>query len=251
MNEKEKRYPIAVYLVVLSIGVVFAFIGFMLKMADKTDSTRSILLNLATELVGATVIFFLVNHFFLMEEAEISKRISELIPIAGWGTIYSNFSETDITSQLANASKVDICFMQTYLPQIMDAHLRDSWREMIQLSLTKGCSLRVILLDTNKDDYITNRSLQIGEDSARFKQLMEQTRAYFDACKNAGSNVEIKTCTGYPIGPVFKIGDFLYQGFYLTHRNALECPVIKINLKSAGPLKGFEQALDRAWKNAV
>ena len=250
MSDKEARYPVAIYLIVLLTGLIFMLLGFLIKGAVHLDTLQSLIINLSTELVGTALIFFFVTRLFLLEESSISKRISQLFPEGGWGTTYSNFRESDIEEQLAKVTNADLCFMQTYLAQIMDSNTRDTWRSLIQKALVeRNCTLRVLLLDSEDYQYVKNRCVQIGESGVHFTQLMNKTRDFFEECKNISSKVEIRTYKEYPIGPAFKIGNCLYQGFYLSNRNALECPVVKINIEHASSFRGFVDALERTWEN--
>lgn len=76
MDRKRKaRYLIAVYTIVSILAIVFALVG--VNYAEQ--AWQSILLNLATELLGVALVFFLVNRLFLVDEWNISERIDKLV----------------------------------------------------------------------------------------------------------------------------------------------------------------------------
>lgn len=65
-KDKIKRYEIVVYLFLLSIGVVLSFIS------EKIDqqTIKSILVNLASDLFGIGIVFFILNRLFLLGDNE-------------------------------------------------------------------------------------------------------------------------------------------------------------------------------------
>jgi hypothetical protein len=61
---KLKRYELLVYLFLLAIAVIVAFVGNMLPQG----TINSIMINVSSELIAASLLFFLVNRFLLADD---------------------------------------------------------------------------------------------------------------------------------------------------------------------------------------
>jgi len=80
MNNKQqnRKFKIAVYITVLSFAFVFLVISFIVR----DDFVRNLLMNIGTDLLGVTLLFFIVNKFFGLDTDEsFSERLEALIGI--------------------------------------------------------------------------------------------------------------------------------------------------------------------------
>jgi hypothetical protein len=73
-----KRYEMLVYLLLIAIAVIFAFIG----NGVPAGTINSILINVSSELIAAGFLFFLVNRFLLVDEgAESLEEIRQSLEV--------------------------------------------------------------------------------------------------------------------------------------------------------------------------
>ena len=78
MTKKQKsRYFLAIYLLVFTISIIFALIG--IYIIDPESIFQSMLIGLATELLGVVLIFFLVDRLFAIEDVQYMERIEKLL----------------------------------------------------------------------------------------------------------------------------------------------------------------------------
>lgn len=72
-----KKYRLAVYLLLTSIAIIFLLLGFTI-FQDKS-AVQAVLLNIATEIGGAVLLFFVVEYTFsLNSQEDISQQITDL-----------------------------------------------------------------------------------------------------------------------------------------------------------------------------
>jgi hypothetical protein len=69
------RYLWAIYATVTALAIICMFVGLNLR----NTLWQSVLINLATELLGAVFIFIIVNRFFLLDQWQTSDRIDKLL----------------------------------------------------------------------------------------------------------------------------------------------------------------------------
>lgn len=75
-KDKLKRYETVIYLFLVTIGVIFGFVGDRIS----NESLKSITLNLASELFAVAILFFIINRFFLMgDDGNTSRKILDEI----------------------------------------------------------------------------------------------------------------------------------------------------------------------------
>lgn len=168
---------------------------------------------------------------------------------AGGKRVYLNFDKTDIEDEIEKASNVEICIMQSYIPQILMEGSKTRWRNLITDSIKRGCHLKVLLLSPNERAYIENRSKQLNRNPQTFQEdIVKCIKFLKELKKEFGERVEVKAFNEYPIGPVLIVGRTLYHGFFLQKKDALECPFIKIELINGGAFKEFRDAFQRVWE---
>jgi hypothetical protein len=72
-----EKYRLAVYLLLTSIAIIFLLLGFTIF--NGNASIQAVLLNLATEIGGAVLLFFVVEYIFsLNSQEDLSQQIAEL-----------------------------------------------------------------------------------------------------------------------------------------------------------------------------
>lgn len=79
MNKKAfwKKYRLAVYLLLSAIAIIFLLLGFTI-FKDNT-AIQAVFLNLATEIGGAVLLFFVLEYIFALNSQEdISQQITDL-----------------------------------------------------------------------------------------------------------------------------------------------------------------------------
>jgi len=79
MTSKQKqRYVFAIYFGLTALAAAFALFGSLLN----EGTIQSLLLNLSTELMGAVLIFFIVNWFFMLDsESSLIERVERVLTI--------------------------------------------------------------------------------------------------------------------------------------------------------------------------
>lgn len=141
MNKRQRsRYLYAVYSVVLALAVLFALFG---GSGDWHNAWKSILLNLSTEMLGVTLVFILVNRFFLLDEIGISERMEALISkLEVAEPSAEDFFQKwpDITDPLGKAEKIDICGVG------LNSTINKQFGTL-RTKLKDGVDVRVLLID--------------------------------------------------------------------------------------------------------
>lgn len=73
---KLKRYELAIYLLLILLSAVIAFIGHYLI---SQETIKSIAINLASELLAVGVLFFILNRIFLLDDDDKNNNSVEII----------------------------------------------------------------------------------------------------------------------------------------------------------------------------
>jgi hypothetical protein len=148
MKQLFKKYLIAIYFIIAALSVITWLIGYYHKEQDVYQST---LINLATELLGAVLVFFLVNFFFQVDEIDTNQRIEKLLNKLEKEdqTLAQNFfiNQPDMEKFILNSKQIDICGVA--LTVFVDKGL-GALRKAIQ----SGAKIRIMLIE--KSDYTYN-----------------------------------------------------------------------------------------------
>lgn len=170
MNKKQKtKYLIAIYGIVLCISIILSVIAYY---QNDGIFSQSILLNLATELLGVVLVFFLVNYLFSLDEWDINDRIKKLL---------SKLEETDkvnsdkffheklsIKGDIKLSNKIDFCGVA--LSTTVDSYLSDL-RDFIR----KGGKLRILIMENTDENLKTASNRSEEDDKLYYKKKIEST----------------------------------------------------------------------------
>ena len=190
MNNKQqnRKFKIAVYITVLSFAFVFLVISFIVR----DDFVRNLLMNIGTDLLGVTLLFFIVNKFFGLDTDEsFSERLEALIGILErCVNILSDRDEGQKKFQLA-----------TILPTVQDLdvigwnlpNLFQEFFEPIIKCVQAGAKVRVLIIDPTSmaRDLIYQNTIMFDYDSRtqraiKYIQII-QDRLKADARKHKGT----------------------------------------------------------------
>jgi len=140
MDKKRKtRYLLAVYSIIAALAIIFGLLGINYA----KDTWRSILLNLATELLGVAFVFFLVNYLFLVDDWSISERIEKLLSrLELTRPSAKDFFQTppSIDSYVQSANQIDMCGVT--LTSTINKQL-NNMRERLR----KGAHIRLLVVN--------------------------------------------------------------------------------------------------------
>ena len=141
-----KKYTLAVYLLLATLSIILMLIS--LNYLDEYSSTQALFLNLATEIAGAVLIFFVVNRIFSIDEREdgqelrlLRKEIQEQFSPFSIASS-KNSSVSFIRDNISIASHIDIV---SYSRVILLRQNRDILIEAIK----QGVKIRLIIVDIN------------------------------------------------------------------------------------------------------
>lgn len=151
----KKRYLTAVYLVLLALSVLFALLG------DKLPSPwATFAVNLSTEIMGAVILFFLVNMFFLIEEWDVAERVEEILqtlehPSAAKFFVNQLPSGTDLRNYIRGSQRVDMCGLT------LNSTLHRTLPE-IRSCLSRGGRVRMMIVDLSYEN-LKRAAMRSGE----------------------------------------------------------------------------------------
>lgn len=78
-NKQQQRFKVAVYISIISIAIALIIAGYFIK---TDDFWKNLTLNVATDLLGVGLLFFIVNKFFGLDTDEnLLKRLESAIGI--------------------------------------------------------------------------------------------------------------------------------------------------------------------------
>ncbi|MBN1348690.1 hypothetical protein JXJ21_04710 [candidate division KSB1 bacterium] len=156
-SKESQRLALAVYLFLAALAIVFALLGIFVFKAD--SPACNLILNIATEIAGVVLIFFIVNKLFLLDkERDLVKQLesikrgihSRFSPIAWENRKYGLF---DFERHLFVAQSV-------YLMGYNLASLIKEYRLQIREALLKGVRIQILIVDleSNAANLITEAS---------------------------------------------------------------------------------------------
>ena len=144
MNNKQQhqKFKIAVYITILSFAFVFLVISFIVR----DDFMRNLLMNIGTDLLGVTLLFFIVNKFFGLDtEDSFSERLEVLIGILERRVnILNDRDEGSKKYQLATILQTaqDLDVIGWNLPNLLQ-----EFYEPIIKRVQAGVTVRILIID--------------------------------------------------------------------------------------------------------
>ncbi len=171
MNKKQKiKYIIAIYSIVLCISIILTILAY-----NREDGafSEALLLNLATELLGVVLVFFLVNFLFSIDDWDLNEKIRELI--ASFedkeNVRADNFfhDKEPIKDKIRSSAKIDLCGVA--LSTTIDSHLSDL-RDFIRA----GGHLRILVMETSEENLKTASNRSEVDDQLYYQKKLDSTR---------------------------------------------------------------------------
>lgn len=143
MNSKQQqKFKIAVYVAILSFAFVFLVISFVIQ----NDFWRNLAMNIGTDLLGVTLLFFIVNKFFGLDTDEsFSERLETLIAILERRVNILNSKDEgtqkfQLSNALQTAQELDV------IGYNLTGLLQEFYEPIIK-RVQAGAHIRVLLID--------------------------------------------------------------------------------------------------------
>ena len=153
----------------------------------QTNISKDILLNLGTELLAVSIIFFLINRFFLEDTMDLKEKFESLERKINHTVIaneYLNFHEDINANLFKNAQQIDL------LGYCLQRSLR-SYLEILEERLLQGVEIRVIILD-----YKNEPLMNMAEIESENKTADEWKKNIQDSVKYLKEITSNKNLTG-------------------------------------------------------
>jgi hypothetical protein len=147
MDKKhQKRYVLAVYLIVALLAITFFFIANYI-FANKPIS--DLLNNLASEFIGVVLLFFVVNQFFMIDDDSTEDKSKELL-----GLFERKFAiitrENQALERIKFPERLKMAHRFNLLSLSASRFLKDYKHEIVN-SVISGTNVRVILVHPHGD----------------------------------------------------------------------------------------------------
>jgi len=145
---EKRKLALAVYLALGLLGALLAVIP--LNYIDKSNPIRDVLLNLASEVAGVVLIFFIVNRLFLIDrEDELSKKIDLL-----QNSVETKFSPLVWKSKATEHFDVDSLIYSAESISLLGynlAQLLGDRRAQLGEAVSRGLNLRIMIIDPDSE----------------------------------------------------------------------------------------------------
>lgn len=169
MRKKQKaKYLIAIYTIVAFLAIILWLSAYF----TSNITFQATLLNLATELLGVVLVFFVANYFLSLDDWDTSERIERLLDsLENEKTIRAKdfFIKKPPIEKLIKESKfIDLCGVA--LGTTIDSHL-----SMIRDSLRDGASVRVLIMEYKDNTLEVAASRSESDDRKYYEKKLEST----------------------------------------------------------------------------
>lgn len=143
-RERKRRYLLAVYLVVALLAVVLFFVGDHYFTGEST--LYDLVVNLASDLIGVVLLFFVVNQVFLVDEdRDPRERLESIV-----STFERKFAvvgtEEQISQRIGFPERIGSADSFYILALDASRVLKDLHQEIVA-SVIRGTDVRILLLD--------------------------------------------------------------------------------------------------------
>lgn len=177
------RYVLAVYLFVFSLSIILLLSA--ITIAKPESIFQSVLLGLTTEILGVVLIFLVINRLFLLEDWNVSERVSALLEKLELGVVeekvdYLAEQQQQIYRGLQDLHASGLKFetrsaLKPFHLAIADAReinifghhlssISNSSAGAMLKKANKGCKFRIIILDPTNDT-VLNAAAQLSDRS--------------------------------------------------------------------------------------
>ena len=242
MKKKHKvKYIIAIYSIITSISIVLWIIAF--NRAE--DIYQATLLNLATEVFGVVLIFFIVNYLFALDDWELSERVNDLLAkLESDKTISADkffHNRPNIGTLIKESKKIDLC--GGVLAATIDSnliHLKDA--------LTKGANIRILIMELNEvnlktigDREYKNRLKSSDYYLKKHESAMYNIKSLFEYSKKSKGTLDAGVL---PFIPLYGIKSFI------KNRNQSKCLIEIYGFRTkfdSWPNFTLEKKSDKKW----
>jgi hypothetical protein len=140
LNEKKKNLNI-IYYSLFIIGLFIAYIGY--SSFSDNPNLQNIVINLGTEFLAFTLIYFLINKIFLLENWEVYEKVSQLerkINHTITADEYLDFNQEINADLFIDAQQIYL------LGYSLERSLR-TYSNILGKRLSAGAEIKIILLD--------------------------------------------------------------------------------------------------------
>lgn len=193
MDKRKVRYLLAVYLFLTAIAIVFALVG----VNYSQDPLQSLVLNLSTEILGAVLVFFVINRLFLIEDWEMSERLNELADRLEQRSSFlfgREFRESEKIEQvLKDSSKISL------LGYSLVRFIR-MFRDTLTEQVFKGAQLRIVVIDPeSKAAELIRENLATSEFQRDIETSLEYIKHIIEQGQERGKGrVEVRSINWIP-----------------------------------------------------
>lgn len=147
MREVLRKYLIAVYFILATLAMVAWTFAYFRTEADIWQSTW---INLATELLGVVLVFFLVNYIFHLDELDTNQRLKELISkLESRNEVRLNnlfHSRSDMEQYIKDFKNIDIAGV--LLTGFIDRELGT-----LRSAIANGAKVRILMIEPTPEAF--------------------------------------------------------------------------------------------------
>lgn len=254
-----KKYFILIYVVVLALAII-AFLGAVLS--EGNNILHSTLINLATELFGVVLVFFLVQYLFKVDEVDTNERIEKLLNKLENETVVeaSNFfhSQPNMDDYILSANTIKIVGVTLTV-------CIDKGMGVFKQAIKNGASVKIVLIDGSEESLSasalrseTNSTSYYRKKHAATTDNLDYLLKYVDSLEvsNKGK-IEIKTIS-YPsivgievfVNENTKLGKAKIE-IYAQYTGWEKPPIFTVDKYTDKEwFKYFEDQFDEIWTRA-
>lgn len=171
-DKRKRRYVLAVYLIIALLAVVFILMGNYLFFDGSL--THELLINLASDLIGVVLLFFIINQvFFIDQDRDPRERLERII-----STFERKFAVIDREEQISKRIGFpnNLKTARTFSFLALDASriLKDFHQEIVT-SVVRGTHVQLLLLNSNSEaaDLFRKRISKYGGSLYNYSPIIE------------------------------------------------------------------------------
>lgn len=250
---RQVRYLLAVYLFLTAIAIILALVG----VNYSQDPLQSLALNLSTEILGAVLVFFVINRLFLIEDWGMSERLSELANRLEQHSSFffgREFRESEAIEQaLRDSSEVSLLGFSL-------ARFIRTFRDILTEQVSRGAHLRIVVVDPkSKAAELICENLATSEFQRDIETSLEYTKGIIEQGQEKGKGkVEVRfvnwipSCAMIVVDPDKSTG-YLGIGIYPPYYESSPQDRAKFKLTPLGDERWYRTFVDQyeqLWRRA-
>jgi hypothetical protein len=188
-KKRRTRYLIAVYSIVASLAVILVLIGInYLK-----EPFQALAINLATNLLGVVLLFFLVDRLFALEEWGLAERVENAVNQLEQQTRFLQKETKSLKEWIINSTDISI------LGYSLVAVLRSDFVSFVE-RINAGAKLRLLIVDpkSNAGQVILEHSRVKDFPNDVFASLQHAKRIHEQIGPKDKGSIEVRLTTWLP-----------------------------------------------------